>query len=81
MTFENYLMDICPSHTNNGPEGFERWLEDLDTQDVMDYAEGYGEEIRAELRKKVEQTLEDVREALHENVENDLQEMFALLKD
>ena len=67
-------MDICPSHTNNGPEGFERWLEDLDTQDVMDYAEGYGEEIR-------KRTLEDVREALHENVENDLQEMFALLKD
>lgn len=44
-TFEEYLEEIAPSevHTNNDPAGFERWLEQLDTQEVMDYAQGYGE--------------------------------------
>ena len=42
-TFENFLMDKCPCHTNNGPEGFERWESELDIQDVEDYAEEYGE--------------------------------------
>lgn len=50
MTFENYLMDICPSHTNNGPEGFERWLEDLDQEELMCYADDY----TAELVKTIE---------------------------
>ena len=49
-TFEDFLSDRCHSHTNNGPEGFERWLEDLDTQEVMDYAEDYGEYVYREGR-------------------------------
>jgi hypothetical protein len=28
--------------TNNSPEGFERWLEDQDISDIIEYAEGYG---------------------------------------
>jgi hypothetical protein len=44
-TFEDFLNDkCCPSElqTNNSPEGFERWLESLDVQDVIDYAEMFG---------------------------------------
>jgi hypothetical protein len=44
-TFEDYLNeDCCPSEmqTNNSPEGFERWLEDQDISDIIEYAEGYG---------------------------------------
>ena len=41
-TFEEFLQDICPCHTNNSPEGFENWLADRDVQDIMDYAETYG---------------------------------------
>ena len=55
-TFEQYLMDRCPSHTNNSPEGFERWVENLDVQEVIDYAESWGRiqvlESRAETLKE-----------------------------
>lgn len=46
-SFEEYLLEVAPSgvHTNNSPEGFERWLENLDTQEVMDYAEDYGNKM------------------------------------
>lgn len=42
-TFDEFLSDICDCHTNNSPEGFENWLEQLDTQEIMDYAQAYGE--------------------------------------
>ena len=41
-TFEEYLSDKCDCHTNNDPAGFDNWLESLDTQEVIDYAEAYG---------------------------------------
>lgn len=43
-TFESYLEERAPSnvHTNNSPEGFERWLENLDVAEVMEFAEEYG---------------------------------------
>ncbi len=46
-TFEKFLQEKAPSevHTNNSSEGFERWLENLDTQEVMDFAEEYGIEM------------------------------------
>lgn len=50
-TFEEFLEDKCPCHTNNSPEGFEKWLEQLDTQEVMDYAESYGELVYLEGQK------------------------------
>lgn len=47
-TFEQYLENIAPSgvHTNNDPEGYERWLESKDQADIMEYAEEYGEYCR-----------------------------------
>ena len=47
-TFETYLQEQCPSEyaVNNSPEGFERWLEQLDVQEVMDMAESYGVQIK-----------------------------------
>lgn len=50
-TFEEFLEDKCPCHTNNSPEGFENWLAELDVQDVMDYAESYGELVYLEGQK------------------------------
>ena len=43
-TFEDYLNNFCPSEmqTNNSSDGFERWLEDQDVNDIMEYAELYG---------------------------------------
>lgn len=43
-TFEQYLIDIAPSgvHTNNSPEGFERWLEEQGTDSLMEYAHAFG---------------------------------------
>lgn len=43
-TFEDFLSDKCECHTNNDPAGFENWLERLDSQEIMDYAEEYGKE-------------------------------------
>jgi hypothetical protein len=41
--FEDFLMAKCNNHTNNSPEGFERWLESLDLQEMQDYGEEWGE--------------------------------------
>ena len=40
--FEDFLSDKCDTHTNNDPAGFEKWLEELDGQEYMDYAEEWG---------------------------------------
>jgi len=47
ISFEEFLCEKCPNenHTNNDPAGFERWLENLDTAEVMEFAEQYGEEM------------------------------------
>lgn len=41
-TFEQFLMSVCPTHTNNSPEGFEKWLENLDGEEYMNHAENFG---------------------------------------
>ena len=40
--FEDFLSDKCDTHTNNDPAGFERWLEQLDGDEYMNYAQEYG---------------------------------------
>lgn len=55
MTFEEFLMDKCPCHTNNSPEGFERWEENLDIQELIDYVD----EFVALIRSKVEGLADD----------------------
>ena len=49
-TFEEYLLEVAPSgvHTNNSPEGFERWESELDVQELEDYAQEYGNKMYAE---------------------------------
>lgn len=44
-TFEDFLSEKCPSElqTNNSPEGEDRWFEQLDVQELIDFAEEYGE--------------------------------------
>lgn len=46
-SFEDYLFDQCPDdcQTNNSPEGYERWLEQLDTQEVMELAQEWGNSL------------------------------------
>lgn len=41
-SFEQFLMDKCHTHTNNSPEGFEKWEEQLDVQELEDFAQDYG---------------------------------------
>ena len=66
-TFEEFLNDRCPSElqTNNGPEGFERWLETQDVADIMEYAEFYGQLCRVEGQKEL---LEEMRVRLKVDV-------------
>ena len=55
-TFEEFLQNlICPGerHTNNSPEGFENWLEEQDVNDIMEYAEIYGNLCRNEGEKNL----------------------------
>lgn len=44
-SFESYLRDRCPCEyqTNNSQEGEDRWLEQLDGQELIDFGEVYGE--------------------------------------
>jgi hypothetical protein len=52
-TFEEFLNDKCECHTNNSPEGFERWLEQLDGDEYMVYADEYGKECWNEAKKEI----------------------------
>jgi hypothetical protein len=49
-TFEKYLEEDCwePEGVldDDMPDAFEAWLEGLDTQEVMDYAEEWGKELQ-----------------------------------
>jgi hypothetical protein len=46
-SFEEYLSDNkCDTHTNNDPAGFEKWLEQLDIDELIKYADEYGEWIQ-----------------------------------
>ena len=44
-TFEEFLSDNCPCHTNNDPAGFENWLEQLDGEQYMEFGQEYGEKM------------------------------------
>jgi len=59
-TFETYVQEQCPGEyaTNNSPEGFERWLEQLDVQEVMDMAEAYGKDVEQEVVQRVRGVIE-----------------------
>ena len=39
--FEEFLSDKCDTHTNNSPEGFEKWLEEQDGEEYINYAQEY----------------------------------------
>jgi hypothetical protein len=44
-SFEEFLGEKCPSElqTNNSPEGEDNWVERLDVQELINFAEEYGE--------------------------------------
>lgn len=44
-TFEEFLGSKCPGElqTNNSPEGEDKWVEQLDVQELIDFANEYGE--------------------------------------
>ncbi len=54
-TFEKYLEeDIWEAEgvlDDDMPDAFESWLEELDTQEVIDYADQYGQNIIKQLRE------------------------------
>lgn len=43
-SFEEFIREKCPDElqTNNSPEGEDRWIEQLDVQELIDFAEEYG---------------------------------------
>jgi len=61
-TFETYVQEQCPGEyaTNNSPEGFERWLEQLDVQEVMDMAEAYGKDVEQEVVQRVRAQIKEM---------------------
>lgn len=40
-TFEEFLLNKCQNHTNNSQEGYERWLENRDIDEMISYADEY----------------------------------------
>jgi succinate dehydrogenase flavin-adding protein (antitoxin of CptAB toxin-antitoxin module) len=58
-TFEQFLMDKCPSHTNNSPEGFEKWLENLDIDELMDYAMNYRNQSLTDYHNHIVEEIEE----------------------
>ncbi len=66
-SFEDFLMDKCPSHTNNGPEGFEKWAEELDGSEYEEYAQEYGEKCFLEGREYTFEKLQPIINKLKED--------------
>jgi len=49
-SFEEYLQEIHSNQADgvlddNMPDDFDNWLSELDTAEVMEYAESYGKEL------------------------------------
>ena len=61
-TFEQFLMEKCPCHTNNSPEGFEKWLENLDIDELMDYAMDYRNQSLTDYHNHIVEILEKERQ-------------------
>lgn len=51
--FEEFLAEKCDTHTNNDPAGFENWEEQLDVQEIEDYAQEFGEKCYLQGKEKV----------------------------
>ena len=56
--FEDYLSEQCDCHTNNDPAGFDKWLEELDVQEYMDYADEYASECEEQVRKEMQDLMD-----------------------
>lgn len=70
-TFEEWLSDEkCNTHTNNSPEGFEKWLEMLDTQEVIDYAQEYAKYVQYETISDIQDKLATQTIKLHDELKN-----------
>lgn len=69
-TFEEFLQDKCDTHTNNSPEGFEKWLEQLDTQEVMDYGEEYGKYVKYEVLSNIGDMITTETLKAHDELKN-----------
>lgn len=73
-TFEQFLMEKCPSHTNNSPEGFEKWLENLDIDELMDYAMDFRNKFLTDYHNHIVEKLLKHFDKLEHNDTNDSME-------
>ena len=52
MNFEKYLEEQCPMDgvlDDDCPDHVDNWISNLDTQEVMDYAQEWGDKMRKEI--------------------------------
>lgn len=66
-SFEEFLSDKCDTHTNNDPVGFEKWLEELDGEDYMKYAQEYGNYVAYETASDISDKITTITLKLHDN--------------
>ncbi len=70
-SFEEWLSgEKCDTHTNNGPEGFEKWLESLDRQEIMDYAQEYAKYVEYETVSDIQDKFAIQTNKLHDELKN-----------
>lgn len=73
-TFEKYLEEECwePEGIldDNMPDAFESWLGELDTQEIMDYAEQYAKYVQYETVSDLQDKLATQTNKLHDELKN-----------
>jgi len=68
-TFQEFLDEKCPAEyeTNNDPAGNEKWQEQLDVQELIDFGEEYGRYVAYETASDIQDKIATITLQLHDN--------------
>lgn len=71
--FEDFLADQCDTHTNNDPAGFDKWLEELDGEQYMEFGQMYAEKVH---EQSYLQGKQDMLDEVEQKIINPLKEQL-----
>ena len=60
--FDDFLQDKCPCHTNNSDEGYEKWIEDMDKQQLIDFMYEYEKLLSAQYDEKIQNVTSQIKQ-------------------
>jgi hypothetical protein len=61
LDFEDFLMNRCPAHTNNSADGYERWLENMDIDLMIDYANEFKNDALTDYHNHIVEKVKEMK--------------------